>query len=235
MPHLLVLQHSDDSPPGLLAEEIAAVGGRMDLRGGSGITLPPDASRHDGLVVLGGVMNALDDERCPHFPALLELIRDFAARDKPVLGICLGAQLLARAFGGTIRIGGAREFGFVPLRARPAAAEDPLLGDLAFPVPVMQWHDDTFDLPPGATHLLESPGCPNQAFRIGRAVYGLQGHFEVTAGILDAWLALYEKSGRDPEGLAKLRRERSRSLPRARAFGRRIGRRWLRLLAGRPS
>ncbi len=234
MAHLLVLQHSDDSPPGLIAEEIAALGGRLDLRGvGGALTLPPDAGRHDGLVILGGVMNALDDGRCPHFPALLELIRDFAARDKPVLGVCLGAQLLARAFGGTIRIGGAPEFGFVPLHPRPAAAEDPLFAGVTFPVPVVQWHDDTFELPPGAVHLLESAACPNQAFRIGRAAYGLQCHFEVTAGILDGWLALYEKSGRDPEGLAKVRRELPRSLPRARAFGRRISRRWLRLLADR--
>ncbi len=235
MPHLLVLQHSDDAPPGLIAEEIAAAGGRIDLRGPDlPISLPPDADSHDGLILLGGVMNALDDIRCRHFPALLELVHAFAARGKPVLGVCLGAQLLARAFGGEIRIGGAPEFGFVPLDARPAAAEDPLLCGLAFPVAVMQWHDDTFTLPPGAVHLLESASCPAQAFRIGRAVYGLQCHFEVTADILEIWLALYERIGRDPAALRRTRRELPLRLPAASEFGRLVTRRWLHLFERSP-
>ncbi len=231
MPKLLVLQHSDDAPPGLIGEEIAAAGGEIDLRiERRGMRLPPDARGHDGLIVLGGVMNALDDARCPHFPRLLSLIRTFAAEDRPVLGVCLGAQLLARAFGGEVRIGGAPEFGFVPLHARPAAARDPLLSGIAFPVPVMQWHDDTLTLPPGAVHLLTSPDCPVQAFRIGRAVYGLQCHFEVTAEILESWLALYARSGRDPEALERTRRALPQLLPEAQRFGRRILRRWLRLV-----
>ncbi len=231
MPKLLVLQHSDDAPPGLIGEEIAAAGGEIDLRiERRGMRLPPDARGHDGLIVLGGVMNALDDARCPHFPRLLSLIRTFAAEDRPVLGVCLGAQLVARAFGGEVRIGGAPEFGFVPLHARPATARDPLFGGLSFPVAVMQWHDDTFALPSKAVHLLESATCPNQAFRIGRAVYGLQCHFEVTAEILESWLALYARSGRDPEALERTRRALPRLLPEAQRFGRCILRRWLRLV-----
>ena len=231
MPKLLVLQHSDDAPPGLIGEEIAAAGGDIDLRiERQGMELPPDASGHDGLVVLGGVMNALDDARCPHFPALLSLIRGFAASGKPVLGVCLGAQLVARAFGGEVRIGGAPEFGFVPLHARPAAVRDPLFGGLSFPVAVMQWHDDTFALPSGAVHLLESATCPNQAFRIGHSVYALQCHFEVTADILEGWLALYEKSGKEPWRLAETRRALPDLLPRAQHFGRVVTRRWLRFL-----
>ncbi len=232
--HLLVLQHSDDAPPGLIADEIAAVGGRIDLRHADrGVVLPAGAEEHDGLIVLGGVMNALDDARCPHFPCLLTLVREFAARNKPVLGVCLGAQLLARAFGGAIRVRGAPEFGFVPLHALPPAAEDPLLRDLAFPIAVMQWHDDTFDLPQGAVHLLRGASCPNQAFRIGSSVYGLQCHFEVTAAILEQWLDLYESLGRDPALLETTRRALPRLLPGAQRFGRRITRRWLRLVTDR--
>jgi|AMFO01.1.fsa_nt_gi GMP synthase - Glutamine amidotransferase domain len=236
MLHLLVLQHGHDSPPGLIAEEIAACGGRLDLRGPApAIALPADADAHDGLIILGGVVNALDDGRCPHFPALLALIRAFAERNKPVLGICLGAQLVARAFGGTIRLGGAPEFGFVPLHASPAAAADPLLRDIAFPVPVMQWHDDTFDLPPGAVHLLESAGCRNQGFRFGRSVYGLQCHCEVIPAVLEPWLALAEKTGLDPTVVSAVRRAVPRLLPQSMQFGRTLARRWLRLAERRQS
>lgn len=232
--HLLVLQHSHDAPPGLIAEEVLAVGGRLDLREAErGVSLPAGADGHDGLILLGGVMNALDDERCPHFPALLALVREFAAHNRPVLGVCLGAQLLARAFGGAIRLGGAPEFGFVPLHALPAAGRDPLLAGLPFPTAIMQWHDDTFDLPPGAVHLLRSAACPNQAFRIGASVYGLQCHFEVTAAILEQWLDLYERLGHDPAPLRRTRGALPRLLPVAQRFGRWITRRWLRLVADR--
>ena len=77
-----------------------------------GDALPEDAAEHDAMVVLGGGQNALADDACPYFPALLELIRDFADKDRAVLGICLGSQLIARAFGGDNQIGGASEFGW---------------------------------------------------------------------------------------------------------------------------
>ena len=92
-------------------------------------------------------MNAYADTTCSHFPELLELARFYAAAGKPVLGICLGAQLLARAWGAKVHVGAAPEFGVVPLRRTPGATDDPLLALAPAEVPAMQWHDDTFDLP----------------------------------------------------------------------------------------
>ena len=99
-PHILVFQHHPSSPAGLVGERMAARAFRVTtLDAQDGCDIPADAADHDGLLVLGGAMNAHNDARCRHFPALLALARDFAAAGKPVLGVCLGGQLLARAWG----------------------------------------------------------------------------------------------------------------------------------------
>ena len=134
-------------------------------------------------------MNAYADDACPHFPALLALARSYAADRKPVLGICLGGQLLARAWGAQVHIGTAPEFGVVTLTPTPEAAADPLLAGATAPVPAMQWHDDTFDLPAGAVPLLTGTACRNQAFRVAEVVYGFQCHFEADRQDMVEWAA----------------------------------------------
>ncbi|TGR36822.1 type 1 glutamine amidotransferase, partial [Mesorhizobium sp. M8A.F.Ca.ET.198.01.1.1] len=117
----------------------------------------------------GGAQNALDDEICPYFPALLDLTRDFTDKNRSVLGICLGSQLLARAFGGTNQIGGATEFGWHKVSLTPDAKSDAVLGGLPESFPIFEWHDDTFGLPENAVRLAGSTVAENQAFRLGRA------------------------------------------------------------------
>jgi GMP synthase (glutamine-hydrolysing) len=143
----------------------------------------PDPGGIDALVVFGGEQSALADDTHPYLPTLAALMRDMTTRDKPVLGICLGAQILARAFGGTNSLGTAPEFGWCDITLTDAGRADPFtagMGPCAF-----QWHSDTFTLPPGAVPLAHS-SVP-QAFRIARATYGTQFHFEASRAVVADW------------------------------------------------
>lgn len=147
----------------------------------------PDAVDADAIVVFGGEQSATDDHTHPYLPALADLMAAYTAADQPVLGICLGAQILARAFGAENVLGAAPEFGWVPVRPTDAGRADPVLSGLPAEFPVFQWHSDTFTLPPGAVHLAATDAAPHQAFRIGRATYGTQFHFEASRAVVADW------------------------------------------------
>lgn len=189
---VLVVENFANTGLGQMGAAIEEAGGAIDMRRAhEGEALPLNAAGHDALIVLGGVQNALADDVSPYFPALLDLIRDFEARDRAVAGICLGSQLIARAFGGENRIGGAREFGWQQVELAPDAMGDAVLGDLPQSFPIFQWHDDTFSLPERATRLAGSAVAQNQAYRIGRATYGFQFHFEADTGLVRQWSDLF--------------------------------------------
>jgi GMP synthase (glutamine-hydrolysing) len=154
---------------------------------------PPDIGRYDALIFLGGPMSVNDD--LPFLRREMELIRQAIARRQPILGICLGAQLIARALGATVRRNSAKEIGWYGLRFTEAAAGDRLLGGLSSET-VFHWHSETFDLPPGAELLASSDLCRNQAFRAGERVYGLQFHLEVTPEMIADWY-IQDENGRD--------------------------------------
>jgi len=147
----------------------------------------PAAADADALVVFGGEQSALDDAIHPYLPALADAMAAFTAQDKPVLGICLGSQLLARAFGATNLLGAAPEFGWCDVALTGDGRSDPLFGALPGRFPIFQWHSDTFTLPPGATLLAGSPVAETQCFRIGRATYGMQFHFEASRAVVADW------------------------------------------------
>lgn len=147
----------------------------------------PDPGAHDALVVFGGEQAATDDHTHPYLPALARLMREATDADRAVLGICLGAQILARGFGGTNLIGQTPEFGWCKVVPTRAAAGDPMLSRLPGVFPIFQWHSDTFTLPEGAVHLATSDAAPAQAFRIGRAGYGTQFHFEANRKVVADW------------------------------------------------
>ncbi len=105
----------------------------------------------------------------------------------PFWGSCLGAQLLASSLGARVRQGPTPEVGVLPVHGMPDAATDPVFSGLVWPRPTLQWRQDTFDLPEGATLLATSPAYPNQAFRVGRVAYGVQFHVEVDAAMADEW------------------------------------------------
>lgn len=179
--NILVLQHCPVTPVGLVGDTLRARDAALDIRmPHHGEALPDTPAGFDGLVVLGGPMHAGDDAGHPAFPPMLALIRRFHGQAKPVLGVCLGAQLISRAFGGGVWPFGGLEIGYLPVRMTPAGRRDPLLKGLAPELRIMQLHEDSFDIPVGAVRLMSNGICANQGLRVGWTTYGFQFHFEVT-------------------------------------------------------
>ncbi len=234
---VLVVQHMTTGGLGALDDALAGAGLGLDSRNvEAGARLPASDAGHAGLVVLGGVMNAHDDAGYPHLAEAAYLIAAFHARAKPVLGICLGAQLIARACGGRVRRHAVSELGFTPLTLTPAAARDPLLAGLSSPQWIFQWHDDSFDLPAGAELLMTNGACRNQAFRLGEATYGIQGHCEVTRDLLGLWLVESRAAGyhaAQPDFYARIDGEMATHIAAALRFCRTIGERWAGLVMAR--
>lgn len=148
----------------------------------------PSVSDVRALVVMGGPMGVYEQSRHPFLTREIEFIRGAVAADKPVLGICLGSQLIAAALGARVYPNADKEIGWYPLAAEPAAGDDFLFSGWPAASIIFQWHGDTFDLPAGAAHLFSSPLCRHQAFRFGKNVYGLQFHPEVDDAMIRDWL-----------------------------------------------
>lgn len=161
-----------------------------------------------GAVVMGGPMNVDEVERFPGLAAERKWLAEAVRREIPVLGICLGAQLLARSLGAEVRAGARKEVGFAEVEVLDPA--DPLLGGLAPRAEVLHWHGDVFDLPDGATRLASSELTENQAFRVGNA-WGVLFHPEADFALVEAWMA--EPTMID-EAVAVLGNEGAAGLPR---------------------
>ena len=187
---LVVVVHETD-PSARLGDWLRAAGMELDERRlDAGDRLPETLEEHDGMVVLGGPQSALDDEQTsPELVGVRELLRTALAADFPTLAICLGAQLLAQAGGGRVRPGvDGPEVGALLVAKRDAADADPVFGPLPLSPDVLQFHhDEISELPTGATLLASSPMYANQAFRVGRHVYGLQFHIETTPEVIHEW------------------------------------------------
>jgi GMP synthase (glutamine-hydrolysing) len=190
LPRLLVVQHEPSSTPGLLAAAARNAAVALDVVEAPGRPVPVELGDAGGLVVLGGEMDADEIEAYPHLERTMALLRDAAAKQRPALGICLGAQLAAEALGGRAYPGPVgEELGWTKLELTAAGRADPVLGTLTVePAEVFEWHHDTFEPPPGATQLARGPRYEQQAFRLG-SVVGVQFHPEVDAPLLAAWWA----------------------------------------------
>jgi len=147
-------------------------------------TVFPDAAGYQALIFLGGPMSVNDD--LDYLRREIQIIREAALREQPVLGICLGAQLIASAFGARIYPSAHPEIGWFDLHFTPAAATDPLFSGFSSET-VFHWHGETFDLPEGAELLASSALCRTQAFRIKSYIYGFQFHLEITPGMVADW------------------------------------------------
>jgi GMP synthase (glutamine-hydrolysing) len=233
MPHVLVVQHEPSENLGALAPALAAAGlEQRVVRPFLGEPIPQSLAGARGLVVLGGGMSAVPPRTLRHLDDEIALLRGVAEARAPVLGLCLGSQLLAAALGGTVSRAPAKELGFLRVRLNPAAREDALFAEVPTSFVAFHWHEDVFTLPPGAIALARSTAAPLQAFRAGTA-WGIQFHPEVTPEILAAMLASAETevhaAGADPDQLLEAA---ARELPRMDAWRAPLFARWTALVRG---
>ena len=191
MRKLLVFQHAASEPLGVLDPMLRRWGFRIRYANfARDPALQLDLSRYDGLVVLGGPMNVDQSASYPHLLTEIAAIREALHLKVPVLGICLGAQLLAAALGARVRPNPVREIGWYRLQPAAPARDDRLFRYFDGSQHVFQWHAYTFELPPGAVHLASTASCEHQAFRFGERAYGLQFHLEADEALIQRWLAV---------------------------------------------
>ncbi|GAB7079339.1 molybdopterin-dependent oxidoreductase [Megalodesulfovibrio paquesii] len=195
--NILIVQHGPHSLGGVMLTHLEQQGCRLHkVRTFEGEPLPETPEGFDAMVAFGGPQHAWDDADCPHFQPLMRLMREFDAQARPVMGVCLGAQLLARAHGARCYTMDSLEFGFLQHAVTPAGEGDPLVGQGLTLPRLMEFHQDSFDLPPGGELLIRGEGCVNQAFRVGKVSYGFQFHLEVDAVTVAAWAAVL-REGRE--------------------------------------
>jgi GMP synthase-like glutamine amidotransferase len=194
-----VIQHVEPEGPSVLGDVLVAAGVRLRMcRVYAGDTVPTDCSGLAGLVVMGGPMSAASDEGFPTRQAELGLLKQAVESELPILGICLGAQLLALAAGGGVFKGDAGpEIGWGDVELAPKATYDELLAGLPSRLRVLHWHGDTFEPPADAHRLAGSAAYPQQAFRIGPCAWGLQFHLEVDVAAVDGFAGAFEAEASD--------------------------------------
>jgi GMP synthase (glutamine-hydrolysing) len=226
-----IVRNMEDTHLGQVGVALAEAGALIDIYDPwRDATLP--GLCYDALVVLGGAQSALDDTAHPYLHALAETMRACGDAGRPVLGICLGSQILARAHGALNHIGTAPEFGWHPVNATPAGLADPVLSAAGPTFPTFEWHSDTFTLPPGAVHLATSASVPMQAFRIGDTSYGFQFHFEASSAVVASWLRLWpgHVDREAPGWRARLAEHQAASGAASDAAGLAIARAWVALV-----
>ncbi|WP_309229540.1 glutamine amidotransferase [Oscillatoria sp. FACHB-1407] len=186
MKNILVIVHQATSDPGLVGQLLRSHGYTLDIRCPNlGHDLPTTMNHHEAAVVFGGPMSANDSETLPFIRTELDWIETALESGKPYLGICLGAQLLARVLGATVspHPEGMTEIGYFPIQPTPAG--QPLFST---PMQVYHWHREGFELPSGSVLLATGDTFANQAFRFGKNAYGVQFHPEMTHEIMERWL-----------------------------------------------
>ena len=190
METVYILQHVWCEPPGRIEAAVRAAGVRPRLvRVYAGDPVPPRMGDAAGLVVMGGPMGVYEHEAHPFLRKELRLIEDALHLGRPVLGTCLGSQLLAAALGASVRPGARKEIGWHEVRLSDEARTDALLAGLPPSFTALHWHGDVFDLPAGAVRLASSELTENQAFRYGGSAYGFLFHMEITEAILRDWIS----------------------------------------------
>jgi GMP synthase (glutamine-hydrolysing) len=187
MKRILALQHAWECPMGLLAELLDEYGLAYDTINVEQTPLPAPAA-YDAIIALGGPQHVYNIDKYPYFIAEKALIQRAVADGIPFLGICLGAQLLAAALGGSVSQHSLIEIGFYDVPFTAAGQQDPLFANLPGYQKVFHWHEDAFELPPGGILLASNTTTRNQAFRYGSNAYGLQYHIELNSELLDLWL-----------------------------------------------
>ena len=239
-PKILVFQHVPYEPLGTLDPLLKEAGFRIRyVNFGRQPNSRPSLDGYAALIILGGPMNSDQIDSYPNLATELEIIREAVERDISVLGICLGAQLLAKALGGSVSRNPTREIGWYDVELTEAGSIDPVLSTFSAVQPVFQWHEDGIDLPPDAVHLAASPASNVQAFRFGEHIYGFQFHLEVNRSLIERWLTvpanqpvLQDEAGRvNPDAI---RRQSEASIRDLEDLSRRTFSRWVERFEIRP-
>jgi GMP synthase (glutamine-hydrolysing) len=179
---VLVIQHVEPEPPSRIAVAIERAGAKLQIvRIDRGEAVPASLEGHAGLVVMGGPMGVYEADRFPHLEIERTLIASAIAQRIPVIGICLGSQLLASVLGATVKPGPRKEIGWHSVSLEAAAADDPLFGAAPRVFTALHWHGDVFDLPPAAVGLARSQLTQHQAFSFDGIAWGILFHLEVTS------------------------------------------------------
>jgi GMP synthase (glutamine-hydrolysing) len=227
---VLAIVHQDDAGPGVFAEAIAAAGGEIDNWLLPQSAEPPaDPFGYDAVLVLGGSMNVDQEDAHAWLAGEKALLAELLERERPLIGLCLGGQLIAEAAGAAPRRVARPEIGWHRVELTPEGAEDPLFAPLAPGFETFQWHSYEFPLPAGAVPLARSEVCL-QAARIGEAAWALQFHPEVSAADAQWWIEDYRSDsdavalGLDPLALSA---ETETKIGPFNQLGREICRRWL--------
>jgi GMP synthase-like glutamine amidotransferase len=233
MTSVLVLVPDRWDPPDLVGESLTARGiGMHIVYPHEGERPAPAALDADGLVIMGGPQSVTDPAHSALFDDMCETVRRFHQRRRPVLGVCLGGQVVAHAFGAEVRRVGELQFGFLDVKSRTPAAGDALFGSQPAQSKIFCWHEDCFALPDKAVWLAESDRVPCYAFRMDERTYGFQCHFEFTRPTLDrlmergAHLVPKNLGARGHALLRDLPAALDRHLPAANRFGAGISDRW---------
>lgn len=203
-PKVLIVTNSTESGPRRLGQWLVEEGLEVDERIGE-LGLPADLDGYDGMVMLGGGLMPTEDDAAPWLPTERELTASAIERELPTLGICLGGQVIAHVAGGEVRPEyGTPESGAVLIETTPEGRGDPVLGVLGEGAHMIENHvDQITQLPPGAVHLAASADVANQAFRVGRRMWGLQFHPEVGAERVANWdESALGRKGFDKQALA---------------------------------
>jgi GMP synthase-like glutamine amidotransferase len=227
---VLAIVHQRDAGPGVFAEAIRDAGAELDEWTLAERSEPPaDPLGYDAVFTLGGAMNVDEEDRHGWLVEEGALLRELLAREVPLLGLCLGGQMVAAAAGATPRRAARPEIGWHRVEVTAEGAEDPLLGPLAPDFEAFQWHSYEFPLPPGAVPLARSEVCL-QACRVGERAWSLQFHPEVSAADVRHWIDDYRA---DPDAVQigldsdALRAETDRKIAAFNQLGRDLCRRWL--------
>jgi GMP synthase (glutamine-hydrolysing) len=193
MRNILVVQHVPHEILGTLNPLLKANGFRIRyVNFGRDPNANPTLDGYYGLIVLGGPMGAYESDRYSHIKTEIKLIEQALKKDIPILGICLGSQLIAHALSSNVRAHHSKEIGWHDVHFKDSRTTDPVFKNFRKTEKIFQLHGDTFDIPKSAEHLAFSQLCDGQAFRYGKKVYGLQFHLEVDEAMILRWLRIPE-------------------------------------------